>query len=723
MKQVLQNSRSGELKIAELPVPAAGPGQVLVRNAFSVVSPGTERSSLSFARKSMPEKARSRPDLVQQVTKKLRQEGPMPTYRAVMSRLDAPAPLGYSCSGTVVEVGEGVVGLAPGDRVACAGAGYANHAEFVSVPMNLVARVPDGVGLDEAAYATLGAIALQAVRVAEPTLGEIAAVIGLGLIGQLEVQLLSANGCRVLGADIDPERVKQAADQGASWAYTSDSIPSGWAAEFTGGFGVDFAIVAASSKSTAPLSLAASLCRMKGRISIVGDVPIEIERRAVYDKELDLRMSMSYGPGRYDRNYEELGHDFPLPYVRWTENRNMQAVLGLLSTGSISTKKINADRVEFDDAVRVYDELAEGKNKSIAILFEYDESASHVTSVALRGVSAGAGTKEGRTGIAVLGAGNYANGVLLPAIAAREDVDKRVIVTSTGASGEHTASRFGFQSCSTDVEQALQDPEVSLAVVATRHDSHADLADRALRAGKAVWLEKPIGIRYDEVRRVIETAQDLGAYLFVGYNRRFSSHARKIQSMFVSRSGALSIDYQIAAGPPPEGTWVVDREVGGGRVIGEVCHFVDLCSFLVGSPPRSVYARSLGGGRPSDDSTVIMLEYPDRSVATISYLAKSHSGLPKERFEVSGDGRTAICDNFRSTRILGGKAYRTYNQDKGQATAIAEVLDTLKSGQPSPLSFFELEMTSRVTFAILESIETGQAIYLDSWEPTRESTD
>lgn len=723
MKQVLQNSRTGDLKITELPVPAAGPGQVLVRNAFSVVSPGTERSSLAFARKSMPEKAASRPDLVEQVTKKLRQEGPLPTYRAVMSRLDAPAPLGYSSAGTVVEVGEGVTGLAPGDRVACAGAGYANHAEFVSVPMNLVARVPDGVGLDEAAYATIGAIALQAVRIAEPTLGEIAAVIGLGLIGQLEVQLLAANGCRVLGADIDPARVKQATEQGADWAYTSDSIPGGWAAEFTHGFGVDLAIVAASSKSTAPLTLAASLCRMKGRISIVGDVPIEIERRAVYDKELDLRMSMSYGPGRYDRDYEELGRDFPLPYVRWTENRNMQAVLGLLSTGSISMKKISAERVEFDDAVRVYDELAEGENKSIAILFEYDESASQSTTFAVSGATPGGASQDGRTGVAVLGAGNYAKGVLLPAIAAREDVDKRIVVTATGASGEHTASRFGFQACSTDVDQALSDPAVSLAVVATRHDSHAELAHKALLAGKAVWLEKPIGIRYDEVQRVIETAQELGSYLFVGYNRRFSSHARKIQSMFVSRSGALSIDYQIAAGPPPEGTWVVDREVGGGRIIGEVCHFVDLCSFLVGSPPRSVYAHSLGGGRPSDDSTVIMLEYPDRSVATISYLAKSHPGLPKERFEVSGDGRTAICDNFRSTRVQGGKAFRTYNQDKGQATAIAEVLDTLQNGQPPPITFFELEMTSRVTFAILESIETGQAIHLDSWEPTSEPAD
>jgi predicted dehydrogenase/threonine dehydrogenase-like Zn-dependent dehydrogenase len=721
MKQVLQNSRTGELKIADLPDPVVGVGQVLIRNAFSVISPGTERTALSFARKSMPEKARSRPDLVQQVTDKLVREGPLPTYRAVMNRLDVPQPLGYSSSGTVVDVGHGVEGFAIGDRVACGGAGYANHAEIVAVPANLVARVPDGVDLESAAYATLGAIAIQAVRIAEPLIGDFAAVIGLGLVGQLEVQLLRANGCRVLGTDLNPSRVAQAITQGAEWAFASDAIPPNWINDMTGGFGVDFAVVAASSTSAAPLELAADLCRLKGRISIVGDVPIQIDRRAVFAKELDLRMSMSYGPGRYDHSYEEMGRDYPLPYVRWTENRNMQAVLSLLASDAISMKRLGAEKVAFKEALQVYEDLAENRTSALAVVFEYEAASAPQVRVSLDGGRGTSNPNEERLSIGVLGAGNYAKAVLLPELREREGIEKKLIVTATGASAEHAANRFGFGACSTDAEEILGDPEVDLVVIATRHDSHADLAVRALEAGKAVWLEKPVGLDYEQVKRVLEAAERKKAYLFVGYNRRFSSHARKLHSLFLRRTGSLSIQYQVAAGTPPAGSWIMERGVGGGRIVGEVCHFVDLCTYLVGSPPRSVYARSVGSTGANDDSAVLMLEYPDQSIATISYLARSAPGLAKERIEISADGQTAICDNFRSTRIQGGKTFRTYNQDKGQHFAMEEVLSGLKSGRRSPFTFFEIESTSRVTFATLESIESGRAVMLNTWEPSPES--
>jgi threonine dehydrogenase-like Zn-dependent dehydrogenase len=376
MKQIVQNARTGALEIVEVPAPSPSAGQILVRNHFSVVSSGTEAMSLEFARMSMLAKARSRPDLTRQVLKKLREEGPLSTYRTVMNRLDSPQPLGYSCAGRVEAVGEGVTRFAPGDRVACAGAGYANHAEFVVIPENLAAAIPELVASEHAAFATIGSIALQGVRIANPTLGEIAVVIGLGLIGQITVQLLRANGCRVLGIDLRPERVKQALEQGAEWAATPSSLPSGWKDAATGGYGADFALVTASAQSSAPLQLAAELCRPRGRVAVVGAMPMELERRAFYEKELELRMSMSYGPGRYDRAYEEHGYDYPLPFVRWTENRNLQAFLHLIAAGSVKLDLLHPKIRPFGEALEAYDALYRGETTDIAALFRYDVRAA-----------------------------------------------------------------------------------------------------------------------------------------------------------------------------------------------------------------------------------------------------------------------------------------------------------------------------------------------------------
>jgi predicted dehydrogenase/threonine dehydrogenase-like Zn-dependent dehydrogenase len=711
MKQIIQSPRMGKLELAEVPAPACGAGQVLVRTHFSVVSPGTERQAMDFARRSLVGKARSRPDLVKQVLRKLSQEGPAPTLRAVMTRLDAPQPLGYACAGVVEAVGADVAGFAVGDRVACAGAGYANHAEFVAVPENLVVRVPDEVELKRAAFATLGAIALQGVRVAAPTLGEIGAVIGLGLLGQLTVQLLRANGCRALGIDLDPARVKAARDQGAEWGGRPGDDFEVWKDAATGGHGADFVLVTAASESSEPLALAAELCRQKGRIACVGSTAMHLDRRWLYEKELELRMSMSYGPGRYDRRYEELGLDYPLSYVRWTENRNLDAFLALLRTGGVDPFALDVREVAFAEAERAYEDLAKGELGALALVFRYAEAAPRARSVALR--SEGSASRE-RVGVAFLGAGNYAKGVLLPAVDRLPGVCKVAISTATGPSARRTAERHGYAKCTTDSAEVLADPAVDLVFVATQHASHAALAARALRAGKAVWLEKPAAITPEQLAELEAALAETQGFLALGFNRRFSPHARRVREAFAGRRGPLAIQYTVAAGPTPAGSWHTDPAVGGGRVIGEVCHFVDLCGFLVGAPPASIFASALGRDPETDDSIQALLRYPDGSSAAIQYLAHASTALPKERFEASADGRTALCDNFRKTRVLGGQGLSTWNQDKGQASAVREVVAAVRAGAPSPFGWAEIAATTRATFAMLESARSGRPVTLDA---------
>lgn len=710
MRQIIQSPRTGKLELAEVPLPACGSGQVLVRNQFSVVSPGTERQAMDFARRSLLGKARSRPDLVQQTLRKLSHEGPGPTLRAVMTRLDAPQPLGYACAGVVEAVGGGVAGFAPGDRVACAGAGYANHAEWVAVPENLVVRVPEEVELRRAAFATLGAIALQGVRVAAPTLGEIGAVIGLGLLGQLTVQLLRANGCRVLGIDLDPARVKAARAQGAEWGGRPGDDFEAWKDGATAGHGADFVAVTAASESSEPLALAAELCRQKGRIACVGSTAMHLDRRWLYEKELELRMSMSYGPGRYDRRYEELGLDYPLAYVRWTENRNLDAFLALVRAGALDPLALDVREVPFAEAERAYEDLAKGELGALALVFRYEETAPPARSLVLR---AAEGAARERVGVAFVGAGNYAKGILLPAVDAAPSVRKVAISTATGPSARRTAERHGYAKCTTDTGEVLADPAVDLVFVATQHASHAALAARALRAGKAVWLEKPAAITLEQLAELEAALAETRGFLALGFNRRFSPHARCVRDAFAGRRGPLAIHYTVAAGPTPGGTWHTDPAVGGGRVIGEVCHFVDLCTFLVGAAPVSVFATALGRDPETDDSLHALLQYPDGSSAAIQYLARASAALPKERFEASADGKTARCDNFRRTTVHGGKGLRTWNQDKGQASAVREVIAAVRAGAPSPFDWPEVAATTRATFAMLESARSGSAVSLN----------
>ena len=709
MKQIVQNPKSGKLELIEVPVPSVMSGQILVRNHYSVVSPGTERMAMDFARKSLLGKARSRPDLVKQVLRKVKQEGPLPTYRAVMNRLDAPQSLGYSCAGVVEAVGNAVTGFTVGDRVACAGAGYANHAEWVSVPENLCALVPADVDLKKAAFSTVGAIALQGIRVAAPTIGEVGAVIGLGLIGQLAVQLLKANGCRVLGIDLDSARVKQALNQGAEWVARPGDDHDGWRTTATSGYGADFALVTAASENSAPIQLAAELCRMKGRVSAVGATAMDLDRRTFYEKELELRLSMSYGPGRYDRDYEELGLDYPISYVRWTENRNLQAVLALMASNSIDPTRLEIQAADFSEAKSCYETLARGEHSGLATVFRYDGEGSSKSTIEMRTRPRPASDK---LGLAVIGAGNYAKAVLLPAIDRNPHLRKLHVVTATGASARHTAEKFSFASCGTDPQIVFDDAEVDLVFIATQHDSHAALAAQALRADKAVWLEKPAAIDPEQLQLLEDALRETGGFLTLGFNRRFSPHTAAVKQVFDGRTSPMAVHYTVAAGPTPANTWITDPHSGGGRIIGEACHFVDLCTHLVGMPPDSVFARALGRNRETDDSTVVMLGFPDGSTATIAYLANTSQELPKERWEVSAEGKTAICDNFRVTRLPGDKTFKTLNQDKGQEAAIDSVLGALRAGEPSPIPLSETIAVTLTTFRIIESIASNRLVHV-----------
>jgi predicted dehydrogenase len=446
---------------------------------------------------------------------------------------------------------------------------------------------------------------------------------------------------------------------------------------------------------------------------VVGATPLELDRRTVYEKELELRMSTSYGPGRYDRTYEELGLDYPLPYVRWTENRNLQAFLALLASGALELGRLDTQTLPFEEAVAAYEGLARGERNALALVFRYAADVPRAQSLPL---APRAPLARGEVGVGFIGAGNYAKAVLLPGLSELPRVRRVALVTATGPSGLRSAQKFGFASCATEPEAVLSDPDVQLVFIATRHDLHAELALRALRAGKSVWLEKPVGLDSEQVAAVVKAVREAPGLLAIGYNRRFSPHTRAIREQFAERRGPLAIHYTVSVGPPPRGTWVVDPKQGGGRIVGEACHFVDLCSFLVGEPPVSVFARALSRDPEIDDSLVASLGFADGSTATIEYLTGASAALPKERFEVSGEGRTAICDNFRRTHVVGARraGLRTLNQDKGQRAALEEVISAVREGRASPFRPEEIEAVSRATFAMLESAASGRAVDLRS---------
>jgi predicted dehydrogenase/threonine dehydrogenase-like Zn-dependent dehydrogenase len=712
MHQILQSYRTGELWLAEVPAPAARPGGLLVQTAASLVSAGTERMIIELAKKSLIGKARARPDLVKKVIQKIKTEGLFPTLEKVFAKLDAPFALGYSCAGTVINAGSGASGFRPGDRVACAGAGYATHADFNIVPKNLCVKIPEKVSIEDAAFTTLGAIAMQGVRQADVRLGERVVVIGLGLLGLLTVQILKAAGCQVLGSDLDSNKCKLAEEFGANVAVVGGVIDA--AAAFTDGQGADAVIITAATDSNGPLEDAAEISRMKGRVVAVGKVGMNVPRDPFYKKELDLRLSMSYGPGRYDPQYEEGGHDYPIAYVRWTQQRNMQSFLDLIAAGRVTPSKLVTHRFPIQGALKAYELLESNAEPYLGILINYsDRPLDRATGAKIELRSLPPAKAVDRVGVGFIGAGNFAKGVLIPALKRAGGVELVGLCTATGMSAAMTAEKQDFAFATTDVDQLLADDRINTVFIATRHDSHAKFACAALAAGKHVFVEKPLCVKEEQLAQYEQTLARLpqGRCLMVGFNRRFSPHARAIAQAFASRKTPMAITYRINAGLVPKDTWVQDAEAGGGRIVGEGCHFVDLCEYLIGSEPVKVYADCISSNDQRltpEDSSVITLRYTDGSIASIQYLAVGSADLPKERMEVFADGKVAVMKDFVETRFYGGGHKRIKGkQDKGFDAEIQAFLQAVRIGAPSPIDFPSLARTTRVTFEILASLHSG----------------
>lgn len=714
MKQVVQNMRTGVLRVETVPAPIPAHGEVLVANRASLISPGTERSTVQLAQKSLLGKALDRPQEVRKLVAAMQRDGVFATLQRAFDRLEAPGALGYSCAGVVLAVGDGVAGFAVGDRVACAGQNYASHAEFVSVPHRLCVKIPDDVTFDGAAFVTLGAIALQGVRQAEPRLGELVAVIGLGLLGQLTVQLLAASGCRVLASDPDPSRRELAKELGAEAIAGPDELP-GTARAFSRFRGVDAVIITASTGSNQPVETAGEIARHKGRVVVVGAVGMTLPREPYYKKELDFRLSMSYGPGRYDHTYEEQGHDYPFGYVRWTEQRNMEAFLDLLNQGKVGVARLVTGRYRIEQAEDAYRRLGDQSSPPLGLLLLYEADRADSSPQLKRQESV---RSSGTVSLGIIGAGRHVRDMLLPVLADLPQVTLKAVCTGSGVNAKSIADKYKAEYCTTDFRAVLRDPAVNAVLIGTRHDMHAEIVEEALSAGKHVFVEKPLCLTEPELERITECHRDAasrGLQLCVGFNRRFSSHARKIVEFFESRLNPLVMTYRVNAGAVPVTHWTQDPAIGGGRIVGEACHFVDFMQTVCGARPIAVHATRIAGhtsGIPEDQS-ILSMTFKDGSIGTLIYTAGGDSRLPKERFEAFGDDKAVTLDDFSVTELYaGGKRtrYKTAVRDKGFKDEMQRFVETIAGGGRPLMSFEEIRAVTRTCLLAVAAQKTG-AVY------------
>ena len=707
MRSVIRDGRSTP-RVEDIPAPAARASHVLVRTRVSLVSAGTERSAAAFAGMSLAAKAARRPDLVRQVMDKVRRDGVWEAQRAVRTRLAIAESLGYSASGVVEADGTGL--YPAGCLVACAGGGYAAHAEVNLVPRNLVAAVPAGVSADDAAFATVGSVALHAVRLTRGGIGDSVTVLGLGLLGQIAVQLLHAAGCTVFGLDPQQPRADLAASLGCHHVATDPRSLERLVRERTADRGVDAVIIAASSPDSGPVTAAASVARGRASVVVIGDTQLDLDRRPFYEKELRLVVSRSYGPGRYDPDYEERGVDYPYEYVRWTVRRNMEAFLALLPR--LRLGPLVTHRFDIADAGRAYDVLLGAQAEpALGILLEYPATPQPAAPT-VRFTAAGAGTPRPEPGISVVGAGVYARGTLLPALETVRDVRRVSIVTAKGLSAWDAARRFGFSSCSTDLESALG-PDTSLVVLATRHASHATLVRECLSRAKAVLCEKPVCVSDEELDELVAAyAQTSRPFVMVGYNRRFAPLVVRLRERLADIGRPLVLSYRVNAGPVPRQSWLRDDGEGGGRLVGEACHFVDLMSHLGGGAIRRVHAvRPGAAGESSDPETfTALLEIEGGSIATLVYSADGDPAHPKERLEIVGGGAVAVLDDFRELVVTHRgrrERVRGWGRDKGHRAELVATVDAVRAGAPAPIPFAEVVDGMRATFAIRRSLATG----------------
>ena len=716
MKQLIQSLQTGETILAEVPRPQVRKGHVLIRTHRTLVSLGTERMLVEFGKSNLIEKARQQPDKVKMVFDKVKTDGLLPTLEAVFTKLGEPLPLGYCNAGQVLEVGEGVTGFKPGDRVASNGP----HAEFVCVPKNLVARVPDNVSYAEAAFTVIGAIGLQGIRLVAPALGETVVVSGLGLIGLITAELLLANGCWVIGFDFDAHKVRLAREKGVeAFDLSTGTDPVQTVLGLTDGIGADAVLITASAKGDEVITQAARMSRKRGRIVLVGVVGLHLNRADFYEKELSFQVSCSYGPGRYDDDYEKRGHDYPLPFVRWTENRNFQTILSAISTGRLDVKRLITEEVSLDAYAQIYGNM--GGKSAIASLLTYEGTADKATAVHT-GVKlparAGSG---GEATLAVVGAGNFTKMTLLPALTGLK-ANIKYIVSASGVSGTHLAKKHGIAYSATAYEDALRDPEVRAVLITTQHNLHADMTVQALEAGKHVFVEKPLVITEDELARVMAAYQRGNTSVVVGFNRRFSPFVRKAKTLLGAGSGPVNIVITVNAGAIPANHWTQHMAVGGGRIIGEACHFIDLVAYFAGSPITEVQASALGTHPALNaDNVTVVLKCADGSQGVVNYFANGHKSYPKERIEIYSQGRVLVVDNFRKLEGYGFKGGATAlrgRQDKGHKAQFEAYLSFLRQGGAPTVPFEGVVNTTLATFATVKAFGTGGKVVVENYIPT-----
>ena len=714
MKQLLQNLKTGEVTLAELPAPQAMPGKLLVRTAKSLVSLGTERMLLEFGKAGWIGKARQQPDKVKQVIQKIKTDGLEPTVKAVFRKLDQPLPLGYSNAGVVLAVGDGVRDFQPGDRVATNGP----HAELALVPVHLAAKVPDEVGDLTASFTVVSSIALHGVRLLEPTLGERVAVVGLGLIGLLTVQILRANGCRVIGFDFDARKVALARSFGAQahdLSLGADAVAAAMA--FSDGEGIDGVLITAATPSNDPIEQAPRMCRKRGRVVLVGVAGLTLNRTEFFKSEVSFRVSCSYGPGRYDDDYEQKGVDYPVGYVRWTEQRNFQAVLELMAAGAIRVDELVSEVIPFYEAPALY---ARNPAGALGLVFDYPDSpGAERGRVDYRRAPRAA---RGRPTIGVIGAGAYASSVLVPALA-RTRARLVGVADADGASADHLARKFRFAHATTDSAALLADPAIECVVITTRHDSHAALSVAALEAGKHVFVEKPLAMSREQLGAIEAAEREAGdRQLMVGFNRRFSPLTEKMKELLAPRSAPACLVMTVNAGAIPREHWAQDPLVGGGRIIGEACHFIDLLAYLAGAPIERVAAFRVGGAEDgvTEDKTTIQLAFADGSVGTVHYFANGPKDLPKERLEVFFERKALQLDNFKRLRGYGFADFSKLalpSQDKGQRVQMARFVEGLAKGERL-IPFAQLRNVTLASFAAVEAARDGAVISLGSGGPS-----
>jgi len=717
MLQVMQNYKGGDLRVEEVPSPVLQPGGVLVKNHNSLISAGTEKSIINLAQSSIVSKAKQRPDLVKQVLEKVKQEGLINTFKKVMGKLDSPMSVGYSCAGEVVAVASDVKDLKVGDRVACAGAGYANHAEMVYSPRNLTAKIPEGVSYEEASFSTVASIALQGIRQAEPKLGENVAVIGLGLIGLLTAEILKANGCNVIGVDVSEFAVNNAKELGHQNSFIRDQENlKEKVNSLTNGFGADSVLITASADSNDPVEFAGEIARDRAKIVAVGMVGLDIPRNLYYEKELDLRLSRSYGPGRYDNNYEEKGNDYPIGYVRWTEQRNMQAFLKLLADQKIDLEKIITHKFKIENAKEAYDMILGNKESYLGVLLEYNTEKTLPAKIKVKEKSNGAD----KVNSAMVGAGNFAKGVLIPNLEKISEVNLNTIVTATGASAKNSAKKFGFSYCTTDEEQVYSDENINTVFITTRHNLHTDSVVKGLENNKNVYVEKPLGLYEEDLEKIIKVWNKSEGKLMVGFNRRFSPFTKELKEFYQNKNTPLVMNYTVNAGYIPGDHWTQDPEIGGGRIKGEVCHFLDLLSYIADSEPVSVYAQPISANTEhifNDDNLQVSISFADGSVGNITYTALGDSSYPKERIEAFADSAAAILDNFNSLtthRNNKSDTSKKFSQQKGFEEELNAFVKSIEDGTESPISFKSLIASSLATLKIVESMEKGVPVEVNT---------